>query len=386
MDFYTAVVIISFLSLLSLAALVYDNSHFSNKIKARFLIVFLTIFLAGLSEWLSFKLNGAPMRYVLLHRFVKCADYVTTPLIANSLITLINDDEKFNEALFRIAFGNAVLHVISIFTGWTFYVDANNFHQHGPYYTVYIVYTLVMLVLVIYEFAKYSYNFKNHNRFSLITSLMPLYAGFFIQEALNIEFKVLTISLVISAAMIYIHFSEFAFQQHDDKILNTRKLLDTDVMTGLFSRYAYSKVIKELSEIEELPEDLIVFSVDINGLKETNDVLGHLAGDEIICGCADCLRGVLGKYGSIYRVGGDEFIAIIYLDSTMADELYELLKSSVSKWHGKMVDHLSLSAGYTGIYEHPYANINELLKIADKHMYNDKRNYYSNKQNDRRKR
>lgn len=386
MDFYTAVVIVSFVSLLSLGSLVYDNSHFSTKIKSRFLTSFAMIFLAGFSEWLSFRLNGAPMRYALLHRFIKCADYVTTPLIANALILLVNDDERFNEGLFRLSFANAVIHVISIFTGWTFYIDAHNFHHHGPYYYIYIIYTIFLLVLVIYEFAKYSVNFKNHNRFSLIASLMPLYAGFFIQEAMNIEYRVLTISLVISAAMIYIHFSDFAFQKHDDKILNTRKLLDTDVMTGLNSRYSYSRVIKELSEAEELPEDLVIFSVDINGLKETNDALGHLAGDEIIIGCAECLKNTLGKYGSIFRVGGDEFIAILYLDFSMAADQFEKLKNCVAKWHGNKVDRLSLSAGFSGIYEHPYANINELLKIADKRMYEDKRAYYSSKQHDRRKR
>ncbi|MCR5741555.1 MAG: diguanylate cyclase [Gammaproteobacteria bacterium] len=44
---------------------------------------------------------------------------------------------------------------------------------------------------------------------------------------------------------------------------------------------------------------------DINGLKTENDTIGHEAGDELICGSAECMKNAFSRHGKIYRVGGD---------------------------------------------------------------------------------
>ncbi|MBR5705734.1 MAG: diguanylate cyclase, partial [Deltaproteobacteria bacterium] len=58
------------------------------------------------------------------------------------------------------------------------------------------------------------------------------------------------------------------------------------------------------------PEDLAVFSIDVNGLKTVNDSLGHDAGDELIRGAADCISAAFGQTGKCYRTGGDEFVVL----------------------------------------------------------------------------
>ena len=45
-------------------------------------------------------------------------------------------------------------------------------------------------------------------------------------------------------------------------------------------------------------------TIDINGLKVVNDTLGHAAGDELICGAADCISKTFEKSGTCYRTGG----------------------------------------------------------------------------------
>ena len=82
---------------------------------------------------------------------------------------------------------------------------------------------------------------------------------------------------------------------------------NTDELTRCFNRHAYEERINNL----DLREEWIYISMDLNNLKHTNDSLGHAAGDELICAAADCMRENFGKYGNVYRIGGDEFVVII---------------------------------------------------------------------------
>jgi len=50
--------------------------------------------------------------------------------------------------------------------------------------------------------------------------------------------------------------------------------------------------------------------VDINDLKKINDLYGHEAGDEYIKGCARIICDMV-PYSPVYRIGGDEFVAIM---------------------------------------------------------------------------
>ena len=51
--------------------------------------------------------------------------------------------------------------------------------------------------------------------------------------------------------------------------------------------------------------------LDLDGLKEVNDSLGHQAGDERIRALADCMRATMRVVDSGYRIGGDEFMVLL---------------------------------------------------------------------------
>ena len=51
--------------------------------------------------------------------------------------------------------------------------------------------------------------------------------------------------------------------------------------------------------------------MDLNGLKEANDNIGHEAGDELIIGASKCMDNAFSGLGRTYRVGGDEFVALL---------------------------------------------------------------------------
>ena len=64
--------------------------------------------------------------------------------------------------------------------------------------------------------------------------------------------------------------------------------------------------------------------MDVNGLKKTNDIFGHIVGDELLIGSAECIIKAFGAYGRCFRAGGDEFIVI----AVMEPEIFEKRKLS----------------------------------------------------------
>lgn len=157
-----------------------------------------------------------------------------------------------------------------------------------------------------------------------------------------------------------------------------------DQLTGLLNRRAYEESIKEYKE-GELPKDFVLASIDLNGLKNINDTKGHAAGDEMIKGAAACLKHCLTGYGNVYRIGGDEFNAILFVDENKLTEIKKDLETTVRTWEGKLVKELFLACGYASSNEFPEASFKELSDVADKLMYKDKENYYSQKGMDRRR-
>lgn len=84
---------------------------------------------------------------------------------------------------------------------------------------------------------------------------------------------------------------------------------------------------------ESTQNDLLIYaSVDVNGLKVINDSLGHIAGDELICGAADCLKQVFGTYGKVFRIGGDEYAVIFFADDEKFSALKDELDLSMVKY------------------------------------------------------
>lgn len=116
--------------------------------------------------------------------------------------------------------------------------------------------------------------------------------------------------------------------------------------------------------------------MDLNNLKHTNDSLGHAAGDELICAAADCMRESFGKYGNVYRIGGDEFVVIITRNTKEFQSIIESFDRSVAQWHGKLVDSMTISWGYVFSSEKEWDNIYDIAKEADERMYKNKERYY----------
>lgn len=157
-----------------------------------------------------------------------------------------------------------------------------------------------------------------------------------------------------------------------------------DQLTHLYNRRAFEEEKARL-HMAPLEESFVYMTADVNGLKTVNDTLGHVAGDELILGAAQCLKSAFGRYGTIYRIGGDEFAAMLSLSPDRLTEAQAALAQAVDGWSGEKVDRLSISCGYASSREFPSENLAELSRISDERMYEAKAEYYRQSGNDRRR-
>ena len=157
-----------------------------------------------------------------------------------------------------------------------------------------------------------------------------------------------------------------------------------DQTTQLLNRRAFEEAKARL-EADGMDESFAYVTADVNGLKTANDDLGHAAGDELIQGAALCLKECFGKFGDVYRIGGDEFAAMLKISPERLAQAMEELEQLTAAWSGERVDSLSISCGFAMRQEFPSENIGEISRISDERMYAAKAEHYRRIGKDRRR-
>lgn len=85
-----------------------------------------------------------------------------------------------------------------------------------------------------------------------------------------------------------------------------------DILTGLLNRPAFDKALNAmLSDMPSEDGGIAVFMIDLDNFKPINDTYSHIAGDAVLEEIAARLKHVVGDYGIVGRMGGDEFICAI---------------------------------------------------------------------------
>ena len=154
-----------------------------------------------------------------------------------------------------------------------------------------------------------------------------------------------------------------------------KNLSYVDSLTYAQNRNHFNEYIEQ-NRNKEL-HSLGVIYLDLNGLKEVNDKMGHIAGDTLIITASYVLQEIF--LDNSYRVGGDEFVVI-------EQDVSELLFfDQYSKLLNRMKE-LEISVATGCVWKEACINLSEILQEADQKMYEDKKHYYSLAENDRRKR
>lgn len=153
-----------------------------------------------------------------------------------------------------------------------------------------------------------------------------------------------------------------------------------DSMTGVSNKTAYLDEVHAINE--KIKDGTVAFTIavfDVNGLKNINDNYGHEQGDQVITDAAAVMREVF-EADHLYRIGGDEFIAV--LEDVSEDEVGEMfgqLDERIADFNGNGRTYesvLSFSKGAATYRRGKDKEFKEVFKRADEAMYRDKGAYY----------
>jgi diguanylate cyclase (GGDEF)-like protein/PAS domain S-box-containing protein len=139
---------------------------------------------------------------------------------------------------------------------------------------------------------------------------------------------VLTASLLVAG--IFLALFLFTLAQHNRNLRKHNKRVEYlsfhDPLTGLYNRAYYEQVIPKLDTSRKLPLSIVM--ADVNGLKLTNDIFGHEAGDLLLKKAAETFQRVRRKEDVIARIGGDEFVILMpNTDMHTAEAIVEQVRS-----------------------------------------------------------
>jgi len=171
-------------------------------------------------------------------------------------------------------------------------------------------------------------------------------------------------------------FKDITERRRADEALRTLLLIDE--LTGLYNRRGFLTFAKQQFNIaERMNKGILLLYIDVDDLKWINDTMGHQEGDRALLETAGILKKTFREADIIARIGGDEFVVLAIEvhegdAEILADRLQKELENRNAK--GNMGCKLSLSAGIARSGPENLCSIDELLKRADKLMYEQKRN------------
>lgn len=347
---YSAVILVELLLLVITAEDAVTNRLITKEDRNRVILLSLLIGVAAVAEYIGVILNGASPSSIGLHRAVKGIEYSIAPItgvIAASAYGGVRDS--------RIPMALALLHAvfewIAVPFHWVFSIDAQNVSHRE---SLYFIYVIAFCMSTLYVFACMIRSGKEYQTGMdrvLVLTLLLLALGIAIQFIYS-EVRIDYLCIAITSYIIYNRCNKM--------------ILQVDGLTGLLNRRCYE------TNTRNIGSRAAILFFDVNKFKQVNDSYGHNVGDICLKNIAACLRASYGKFGTCYRIGGDEFCVILEDGLDKLDELNASFRNSIEKI--RAVDHRmpNVALGYA-FYDSAASHIQKVIEEADRKMYQNKR-------------
>lgn len=228
-------------------------------------------------------------------------------------------------------------------------------------YSIAFTYFIAAMVLIIINRKKLSGSVKR--------ALLPMIVILIVTEAVQVVYR----EMLFTGGAITIVTVGFFFSMENPVHVFERKVM-TDALTGVRSRHSYTQDIEEYDrDFREHPSiDYTFVFCDLNNLRAVNGRFGHQEGDRYITMISGILLDKLKDASGVYRMGGDEFLAMYYkVNENKVVEQLNAVRASCEKLRGDMEYVPSVACGYA-VSSPEYASLRDVLRTADYMMYRDK--------------
>lgn len=350
--YYTEIIFFVIFALIILELIVTRNEILSKEKKKQLKLLYRLVILAASTEWLGVFLNGKDPSLVFIHGIIKASEYSLVPFLAFSFLTVL-DGNKHLKVFGSLLGVHAIFEFLSIFSHNIFYIDTNNYYQHGSFYWIYVLTYLLSFIYLLYYCLKFSSTHQTKNRIVLISTLILFVTGLVLRQ-INSSIRIDYLCTVLTAIYIYIFYVDV--------------LQKSDALTGLLNRGSY------INSVANISKQATILYFDVNSFKKINDDYGHLYGDEVLKIIGQTIKEVYEKYGRTYRIGGDEFCVIIDYQKNDIEKINQLFHQTLLNKQ-EFDPHLpTVSVGYS-YYDYRKDAIDDIINIADKNMYRNKAKY-----------
>lgn len=159
--------------------------------------------------------------------------------------------------------------------------------------------------------------------------------------------------------------------EHNEIEAKLRYMSFHDALTTLFNRAYFEEELKRLESGRYDPVGII--SLDVDGLKIVNDILGHQAGDALLVTAGRLIRGCFRDSDVVARIGGDEFVVLLPQSSAaVVERAVERLKDAVENYNRHVpFSPVSISQGWA-VRSDMNTSLSKVYQEADYKMYQQK--------------
>jgi diguanylate cyclase (GGDEF)-like protein len=178
------------------------------------------------------------------------------------------------------------------------------------------------------------------------------------------------------ACIILSYFIVLSYTLYRKNIKNISDMATYDKLTGAYSRSRGFEIVKmDMEFAKNNNRAYSVCFIDLNDLKKVNDKYGHEMGDLYLKDSVNMIKSRLNYRENIVRMGGDEFLVGVFKSKEEIDFGWQCLIEDAKSYNEKSEYpfEISLSHGVASIDEKEVKTLDDMIILADKRMYVEKR-------------
>jgi len=212
----------------------------------------------------------------------------------------------------------------------------------------------------------------------LVALLMNLWGK--VESIKGLREYILHVNKILDSEKVEFERLQEDYEQLQKECVELRVLAHNDSLTGLLNRRTYDEAIKRFKASlsggdhnrKNGLKSLGFIMIDLDYFKQVNDSHGHNVGDEVLKEVAQAIKTSLRQSDLIFRMGGDEFSALIpNVDNVGMRRLVEKVRKAVEQLTFSTDVKMTISTG--GAIAKSEAEVEKLSSLADKALYVAKR-------------